>query len=91
MGPEEYERIRAGSKGRVLLTTNVGSHVSRWHYRQPPCLEVSDPQTTSSVATWAREQGAGMAERDPQPWLRLRLDPAIAREAKAGGGAGRGG
>ncbi len=82
VGPNEYERIHAGSKGRVLLTTNVGSHVARWHYRQPPCLEVSGGQTTAEVAAWARKQGAGAGERNPQPWLRLRLDPAMRQEAK---------
>lgn len=82
VGPNEYERIRAGSQGRVLLTTNVGSHVARWHYRQPDCLEVSDGQASVSVGAWAREHGAGMSARDPQPWLRMRLDPAISRDAK---------
>jgi hypothetical protein len=81
VGPKEYERIRAGSNGRVLLTTNVGSHVARWHYRQPLCLEVSDAQASTPAAAWAQEHGTGTVERDPQPWLRLRLDPAMSREA----------
>jgi len=77
VGPVEYGRIRAGSAGRVLLTTNVGSHVNTWHYRQPASLEVTATATAEGVASWAREHGASARGRNPQPWLRLRFDAAI--------------
>lgn len=81
VGPVEYERIRRGSAGRVLLTTNVGSHVNPWHYRQPASLAVSANDSPEDVAAWARHH-ASAPERDPKPWLRLRLDPAMSPESK---------
>jgi hypothetical protein len=81
VGPVEYERIREGSAGCVLLTTNVGSHVNPWHYRQPVSLAVSAHDLPEDVAAWAHHH-AGAPERDPKPWLRLRLDPAMLPESQ---------
>jgi hypothetical protein len=82
VGPAEYEKIRARSRGRVLLTTNVGSHVATWHYRQPLSFDVAPSDSVQDVVSWARENGAAARERDPRPWLRLRFDPAIQLDAR---------
>lgn len=74
VGPDQYERIRSLSDGHVLMTTNVGSHVNIWHYLQPPALDVPPGAPPQDVARWAREHGAGLRGRTPQPWLRLRFD-----------------
>ena len=73
VGPEEFEQIHAISGGHVLITTNVGSHVNTWHYREPPGLDVPEGATTEDVAAWAHTEGAGFSDRHPQPWLRLRF------------------
>jgi hypothetical protein len=73
VGPDDYARILECSAGRVLLTTNVGSHVNVWHYLQPPEYEASSATTAADLASWAREHGSGLRERCPEPWLRVRL------------------
>ncbi len=82
VGPVEYEKIRSRSGGRVLLTTNVGSHVATWHYRQPPSFDVAASDSVQDVVSWARENGAAARGRDPRPWVRLRFDPAIQLDTK---------
>jgi hypothetical protein len=74
VGPEQYEQIRSVLGGRVLITTNVGSHVNIWHYLQPPAFQAVSGSIPAEVAEWARRHGAGLRDRIPQPWLRLRFD-----------------
>ncbi len=81
VGHEEYARIADRTRGRVLLSTNVGSHVNIWHYRQPPTFDLTDA-SLAELPTWAREHGAGLREREPQPWLRLRLDARVEADAR---------
>ena len=82
VGPEEYDRIRAAASGRVLITTNVGSHVNLWHYQQPPTYLVDANSQPADVQTWARAHGKGLWSRQPQPWLRLRFAAATSREVR---------
>jgi hypothetical protein len=82
VGPEQYERIQRVSGGCVLITTNVGSHVNLWHYLQPPAYLASQSTTPADVAGWSREYGAGLRGRPPEPWLRVRFEPAVARDAR---------
>ena len=84
VGPEQYQQIRAVADGRLLMTTNVGSHVNIWHYRQPPARNVSVHAKHDEVAAWAREHGAGFRNRNPQPWLRLRFAADATRDARIG-------
>jgi hypothetical protein len=80
VGHDEYARIADRTRGRVLLSTNVGSHVNVWHYREPPTFDLADA-SFAALPAWAREHGAGLREREPQPWLRLRLDSRVEQEA----------
>jgi hypothetical protein len=81
VGHDEYARIADRTRGRVLLSTNVGSHVNIWHYRQPPTFDGTDASPAESGA-WAREHGSGLREREPRPWLRLCLDARLERETR---------
>lgn len=82
VGLIEYERIRSVASGRILITTNVGSHVNIWHYLQPPAFDVSTDSTPEEVQAWALEHGAGLRNRSPQPWLRLRFDSHTLRDTR---------
>jgi hypothetical protein len=82
VGPEEYAAIRAASGGAVLLTTNVGSHVNVWHYLQPPTLP-AELAASTEAALWARQNGASLHDRDPQPWLRVRFSGGDEQDACA--------
>ena len=73
VGPDELSQISRAAAGRVLMTTNVGSHVNLWHYLQPPALDVSAEVGGDEIAEWARSHGSGLLDRDPQPWLRIRF------------------
>jgi hypothetical protein len=80
VGPDQFERIRAVSQGRVLVTTNVGSHVNLWHSLQPPGIGLQDDSATVETARWAREHARDYRLRDPQPWLRLRAHREFSEE-----------
>jgi hypothetical protein len=44
VGPDEYARIMEVARGEILVSTNVGSHVNHWRYRDPPvCGLDADP------------------------------------------------
>jgi hypothetical protein len=81
VGPVQYERIRRELAGDVLITTNVGSHVNLWHYRQPPTFEASQQTTLEQVAAWAAaHRRAGEAPHANVPWLRIRFQPRTSRQ-----------
>lgn len=39
IGLDEFEAIRAAVGGKILITTNVGSHLNSWHYLRGPILD----------------------------------------------------
>jgi hypothetical protein len=43
VGPDEYAQIMQGARGRILVSTNVGSHVNEWRYHEPAVFQLDSP------------------------------------------------
>jgi hypothetical protein len=43
VGPDEYAQIMRGARGRILVSTNVGSHVNDWRYHEPAVFQLESP------------------------------------------------
>ncbi|HXF00096.1 MAG TPA: hypothetical protein VN458_07100 [Solirubrobacterales bacterium] len=49
IGPDEFEAITDAVAGKILITTNIGSHTASWHYLRGPTADL-DPNGSGTAA-----------------------------------------
>ncbi len=78
IGPDEFEAIRTGVANRILITTNIGSHTSSWHYLRGPTVDLgaggagAATKLSATLAAYLPADG-GSTRRVP---VYLRVSPA---------------